>query len=137
MTDPALWESNSLLGTGADCMALNLLQWLGAAALLRLVSFGIGVEPPVLDPKGLAEVEPILEAAERDTLNFPLFGFTGMDQRERVPRRLERVETLMGSCARTGGVDPFADALLRSLRILHAPAARLAGPTLPISWGVT
>ena len=120
MTDPALWYENKLFSTGADCLALNILQWIGCALLLRLVSKGVGVEPPALAPESLREVGEIFKQAESSrNKNAALFGGEQPDLRERVDRRFERVETLMGSCARHGVLDSIFDDVLKHLRELR------------------
>jgi hypothetical protein len=121
MTEPALWEENKLFSTGADCLALNILQWIGCTLLLRLVSIGVGVEPPSLAPESLDEVEKIFRRAGSSSRKrgVPLFGGGQKDLRERVDRRFERVETLMGSCARHGPTDLIFDEVTNSLRELR------------------
>jgi hypothetical protein len=126
MTHPAFWARNSLYRSSADCLALNILQWISIISLLQLVSHGVNVGPPVADPDSVAQVRTILDQAERGDNGVPLFGSRLSDLRERLDRRFERVEALMGSCARRDIVDKTLNSILARLYKLRQDAGAKA-----------
>ncbi len=119
LTHPDFWARNSLFSSGADSLGLNILQWIGVTALLQLVSRAIGVEGPVPDRASVAKVQEILARFEAGKERVGLFGLRGGDLRERLQRRFERVETLMGSCSRREITDPTLDVIVGRLRQLQ------------------
>jgi hypothetical protein len=119
MTHPDFWAQNSLFSSNADCLALNILQWISSIALLQLVSHSVKIAGPAPDPESVAKVQEILSVVEAGSPQIPLFSPRITDIRERVDRRLDRAETLMGSCARQKIVDKTLDQILRTLRKLR------------------
>ena len=126
MTNSALWEANKLYSTGADSFALNVLQWLSCILLLRLIALGAGVaDNPVNfvkpEASSLEKVANVISTARagRPGTCFALFGGERGDSRERLERRFERVETLLGSCERHNIASDDLEPLLGRLRALQ------------------
>ncbi len=118
LTHRAFWERNAFFSSGTDCLGLNILQWISIITLLQLVSNAAGIyNHPVADNESLDQVKEILDKVENKTLGFSLFGYREYttDMRERYDRRLERVETLISSCARHNIIDKELDNILKIL----------------------
>ena len=119
MTHGAFWERNNRYGSGSDSLGLNILHWLSIISLLRLVSYSVGISPPVPHYESQQKILDILQTAQADPIGYKIFGHTLNDVRERLDRRFERVETLMASCMRKNILDPSLDNILDTLSVMR------------------
>lgn len=119
MTHPDFWLRNKYFSSGADCLGLNILHWLSTIVLLQLVSCAAGIPGPTADRNSASLVCEILDSADGEAAAGFLFGGKADDSRERVDRRFDRVEALMGSCGRRNITDASIDAILQRLHQLR------------------
>ena len=138
LTHIEFWKRNKLFSSGADCLGLNIVHWVGLITLLQVVSRAVGIAGPKADPESLKQLRSFLDRVDNGSEPIPLFGYRTRDLRERVDRRFERVETLMGSCARLNIVDEELDTLVKRLCDLRRQTEQLGrrefdsfGGTLP------
>lgn len=112
------WRQNHLYCTGADSLALNILQWFSIIVLLNLVSNSIDVEGLSPEEDSLEVVEKIINYAEKKNSDILMSSTKYNDIRERLDRRFDRLDVLMGTCAKIGIVNNEIETLFNRLEML-------------------